>query len=203
MATREHRGRQAGRHRAVAEISHSNTKQRVAWVFETSKPQWHTSSLNKATLLDPSLYQVFKYISLWGTFSLFCLFVFNFFFFMDIFFIYISNVTPFPGSPPSGKPPGPSSFPLLLWGCSSTHPPTHSHLPTLDSPTLEHLLSLHSERPTTWGHPHVLTQERWHPKSLMRNGLDANCKRTFIPGALWDLQSYTTVGPRVAGRGSI
>jgi hypothetical protein len=27
--------------------------------------------------------------------------------------------------------------------------------------------------------PHVLTQERRHPKSLTRNGLAANCKRTF------------------------
>ena len=33
------------------------------------------------------------------------------------------------------------------------------------------------ERPTMWGLPHVLTQERRHPKSLTRNGLDANCKR--------------------------
>jgi hypothetical protein len=37
-----------------------------------------------------------------------------------------------------------------------------------------------NERPSTWGLPHVLTQERRHPKSLTRNGLAANCKRTFI-----------------------
>jgi hypothetical protein len=36
------------------------------------------------------------------------------------------------------------------------------------------------ERPTTWGLLHILTQERRHPKSLRRNGLAANCKRTFI-----------------------
>jgi hypothetical protein len=32
--------------------------------------------------------------------------------------------------------------------------------------------------------PHILTQERQHPKSLMRKGLDTNCKRTFIQRAL-------------------
>ena len=36
-----------------------------------------------------------------------------------------------------------------------------------------------------WGLPHVLTQERWHPKSLTRNGLAANCKRTFIQERSW------------------
>jgi hypothetical protein len=40
------------------------------------------------------------------------------------------------------------------------------------------------ERPTTWGLPHVLTQERRHPKSLTRNGLDTNSKRIFISRAL-------------------
>jgi hypothetical protein len=34
------------------------------------------------------------------------------------------------------------------------------------------------------------------PKSLMRNSLDANHKRTFIPGMLWGPQSYTTQGYR-------
>ena len=45
-----------------------------------------------------------------------------------------------------------------------------------------------------WGLPHVLIQERWHPKSLMRNGLDANCKRTFISRTLLGPQSYTMQG---------
>jgi hypothetical protein len=36
-----------------------------------------------------------------------------FIFLFDIFFIYISNVIPFPG-PPSWKPPIPLSLPLLL-----------------------------------------------------------------------------------------
>jgi hypothetical protein len=50
-----------------------------------------------------------------------------FFFLLDIFFIYISNVIPFPC--PSPKYPIPFSLPLLLWGCSPTHPPTHPLLP--------------------------------------------------------------------------
>ena len=33
--------------------------------------------------------------------------------------------------PPSRKPSMPSSLPLLLWGCSSTHPPTPTSLPTI------------------------------------------------------------------------
>jgi hypothetical protein len=32
---------------------------------------------------------------------------------------------------PSRKPPTPSSLPLLLWGCSSTHPPTPTFLPSI------------------------------------------------------------------------
>ena len=59
-------------------------------------------------------------------------------FLLDIFFIYISNVIPFPGLPPSRKPSIPSSFPLLQWGCSSTLTPTPP-----PRPILGHLLSLH------------------------------------------------------------
>ena len=50
--------------------------------------------------------------------------------FLDIFFIYISNVIPFPrniGSPLPYSPP-PASMRVF------PHPPTHSHLPTLASP---------------------------------------------------------------------
>jgi hypothetical protein len=53
---------------------------------------------------------------------------FLFFFKLDIFFIYISNVIPFPGFPPSWKHP---ITPPLLWGCSSTHPPTPTSLPSI------------------------------------------------------------------------
>jgi hypothetical protein len=35
-------------------------------------------------------------------------------FLLDIFFIYISNIIPFPGSPPSWKHPIASPLPLLL-----------------------------------------------------------------------------------------
>jgi hypothetical protein len=49
-----------------------------------------------------------------------------------VFFIYISNAIPFP-SPPPGSPhhilPPPASMRVFF------HPPTHSHLPDLHSPT--------------------------------------------------------------------
>ena len=62
--------------------------------------------------------------------------------FFYIFFIYISNVISFPSPPPKKNPPypitpAPDSMMVFL------HPSTHSHLPTLDSPTLRHLSSLH------------------------------------------------------------
>jgi hypothetical protein len=50
---------------------------------------------------------------------------------LDIFFIYISNVIPFLGFAPSQKHPIPSSLPLLLWGCSSTHSSTLTSLPSI------------------------------------------------------------------------
>jgi hypothetical protein len=55
------------------------------------------------------------------------------FFKLDITFIYISNVIPFPDLPPPWNPhlilP-----PLVLWQCSNTHPPT---------PTSPPLITLH------------------------------------------------------------
>ena len=61
-------------------------------------------------------------------------FVFVFFFKLDIFFIYISYDFPFPGLPfgnPLLHPPSP-----CLYGSAHppTHPPAHSHLPTLAFP---------------------------------------------------------------------
>jgi hypothetical protein len=60
---------------------------------------------------------------------------------LDIFFIYISNVIPFPHFPNLETPypifPPPASMRVFLY------PPTHSHIPTLSSPTLGHLFSLH------------------------------------------------------------
>ena len=57
-------------------------------------------------------------------------------FFFDIFFIYISNVIPFPGSPevpyPIPLPPPPASMRVF------PHLPIHSHLPPWHSPTLGH-----------------------------------------------------------------
>jgi hypothetical protein len=50
-------------------------------------------------------------------------------FLLDNFFIYISSVIPFPDFPLSWNHPIPSSIPLLLWGCSSTHPPNSTSHP--------------------------------------------------------------------------
>jgi hypothetical protein len=55
------------------------------------------------------------------------LFLFSFVFKLDILFIYISNVIPFPVSPLENYS---IPLPLLLWGCSSNH----SHLPSLAFP---------------------------------------------------------------------
>jgi hypothetical protein len=64
------------------------------------------------------------------------------------------------------------------------------------------MLDTNLERPTMWGLPHVLTQERQHPKSLTRNGLAANRKRPFIPGALWNKPGVEDhVGPEYLGKG--
>jgi hypothetical protein len=46
-----------------------------------------------------------------------------------ILFVYISNAIPFPGFPSAN--PCPISHTLLLWGCSPTHPHTHSQLTAL------------------------------------------------------------------------
>ena len=52
-------------------------------------------------------------------------------FLFDIFFIYISNVIPFSSFPPSWKHPITSSYPVPIWGCSSTDPPTHTSPPLI------------------------------------------------------------------------
>ena len=63
-------------------------------------------------------------------------------FLLDIFFIYISNFIPIPGSPPHPRPEAP--YPILPLPASMRvflHSLTHSHLPALDSSTLG--MSLH------------------------------------------------------------
>ena len=63
----------------------------------------------------------------------FTVYIILFYFLLDIFFIYISNVIPFPGLPsenPFSPPPSPAYMRIPL--C----PPTHSCLPALAFPTL-------------------------------------------------------------------
>jgi hypothetical protein len=57
-------------------------------------------------------------------------------FLLDILCIYISSVIPFPSFPSRNSTLYPIPHPLLLWGCSPSHPPTPT-LPHLYSPTLE------------------------------------------------------------------
>ena len=66
-----------------------------------------------------------------------CLVYFFSFLLLAILFIYISNVNPLPGFKCIPFPRFPSPLPLLLWGCSPTHPPTPTSLPWY-SPTLRH-----------------------------------------------------------------
>jgi hypothetical protein len=54
-------------------------------------------------------------------------------FLLDIFFIYISNIIPFISFPPYHILTPLASLRVFLY------PPSHSHLPTLNSPTLGHL----------------------------------------------------------------
>jgi hypothetical protein len=64
------------------------------------------------------------------------------FFFLDIFFIYISNVFPFPGLPfgtPISHPSSPASMSVR------PYPPTHSYLPDLEFPYTGALNTLRPE----------------------------------------------------------
>jgi hypothetical protein len=76
-------------------------------------------------------------------------FGFSFFFFFPLFFFFFGyflylHFKCYPLSrSPFWKPPIPWPLPLPLWGCTPTHPPTHSHLPTpafppCHSPNLRH-----------------------------------------------------------------
>jgi hypothetical protein len=79
-----------------------------------------------------------------------------FYILLDYFFIYISKVIPFPGFP-IPETPIPSSLPLLLWRCSSTHPPTPTYPPLIHLPwgiylafieqrTIDRILVLHKTK---------------------------------------------------------
>jgi hypothetical protein len=56
----------------------------------------------------------------------------SWFFYWPFCLFTLQMLSPFLVSPPETTMP--SSHPLHLWGCSSTHPPTHSFLPALTFP---------------------------------------------------------------------
>jgi hypothetical protein len=101
---------------------------------------WEIGDLNVTPLAHVSQKATFQFIDY---------FLSSFTFLLDILFIYISTVIPFPGfsftNPISHLPP------LLLWGCSPTHPPTHSYLNVLAFPYTG-ALSLHRTQglPSYW-----------------------------------------------------
>ena len=84
--------------------------------------------------------------------------------FIGYFFIYISNVIPFPILPPKK-----SSYPILTPLVSMRVlllPPTHSYLPGLSSPTLGNLSSLKGTRtspPIDACHSHPLQHMQLEP----------------------------------------
>jgi hypothetical protein len=90
------------------------------------------------------------------------------YFLLVIFFIYISNIIPFPGPHPGNSYP--TSLPLLLWECS-----THPHIPTSpswDSLTLRYLAFTEprASPPTDaqQGHPLLhMWLEPWGPPCVL------------------------------------
>ena len=100
-----------------------------------------------------------------------CLVYFFSFLLLAILFIYISNVNPLPGFKCIPFPRFPSPLPLLLWGCSPTHPPTPTSLPWY-SPTLRHqAFTGPRASPPTYvqkGHPLLHMQlELWVPPCVV------------------------------------
>ena len=82
---------------------------------------WHTGrhgARERETLSPPSAKHIFQIRP--TTYS---------FFFFFLLFIYISNVIFLLGFP-STNPLSPPLSPLLLWGCSLTHPPIPTSLPS-------------------------------------------------------------------------
>jgi hypothetical protein len=72
----------------------------------------------------------FKLWPLWSFFQGFIETLKKFYFLLDIFFIYTQMLSPLL-VPPSKISPVLSSLPLLLWGCSSTHPSSPTSLPLI------------------------------------------------------------------------
>ena len=111
------------------------------------------------THLSVSIYQVWSFVTelphSWWYFLVtsICLQIswshwFLLFLFLLDFFIYISNVMPFPSPYPTASVPE-SPYPILSPPSSMVvflHPSTHSYLPVLDYLTLGHLSRLHRSK---------------------------------------------------------
>ena len=86
-------------------------------------------------IVDTILFRHYSEFTQFFFFFFFVLWFYSFFFFNLFIFYWIFSLftfrmlSAFPPPPP--RPPIPSSLPLLLWGCSSTHSPTPTSLPSI------------------------------------------------------------------------
>ena len=108
---------------------------------------------------------------------------------LDIFLYLQFKCYPLSRSP-TPKLPIPSPLPLLLWGCSPTHPPTPTSLPW-HSPTLGHGVFTGpraSPLIDVWqGHPLLhMWLEQWVPPCVLFGWW-------FSPWELWDIWLVDTV----------
>ena len=92
-------------------------------------------------------------------------------FLLDILFIYISNVIPFPDSLPTRNPISPSPLLMPLWGCDPSHPPTTAS-PERHSPSLGHqaFIGPRASSPLDVQHSHALLHiwlEPWVPPCIL------------------------------------
>ena len=89
-------------------ISHSPSLSPLSWWGSLGiPPPWHIKSLHTST--ESYFFRRILILNRQGRIFTVFFYIYNFFFFfLDIFFIYISNVIPFPGFPPKTPIPSPS-----------------------------------------------------------------------------------------------
>ena len=110
-------------------------------------------------------------------------------------------LSPFPVPHPQ-KPPIPSSFPLLLWGCSHTHPLTPASPPS-HSPTLGHwaFIGPRASHPIdAWHHLLHMWLEPWVPLCVLLGWWFSFWELWGLWGALvgWYCSSYGVKYPFIS-----